>query len=104
MMKHRMAEKKPEVPTNPSKSLTDSDTSDDNEVNPRFRTSVEEIDYGTIPGSAITTCIALSHSTTQANPTVEQGPQSRKTKIKRLPKNKAEDKTTQTEQKDKQPK
>ena len=70
MTKHWMAEKKPEVPTNPSKSLTDSDTSDDNEVNPRFRT-VEERDYGTIPGSAIATRIALSHSTTQANPTVE---------------------------------
>ena len=29
-----MAEKKPEVPTNPSKSLTDSDTSDDSDINP----------------------------------------------------------------------
>ena len=103
-MKHWMVEKKPEVPTNPSRSLTDSDTSDDNEVNPRFRTSVEEREYGTIPGSAIITCIALSHSTTQANPTVEQGPQSRKTKIKKLPKDKARDKTTQTEKKDKLPK
>ena len=71
LKKHRMAEKKQEVPTNPSKSPTDSDTSDDNEVNPRFRTSVEETDYGTIPGSAIITCIALSHSTAQANPIVE---------------------------------
>ena len=69
--KHWMAEKKPEVPTNPSKSLTDSDTSDDDQVNPRLRTSVEERDYGTIPGSAITTQIALSHPTTKANPTVE---------------------------------
>ena len=46
-----MAEKKPEVPTGPSKSLTDSDTSDDNDINPRLRTSVEEKEYGTIPGS-----------------------------------------------------
>ena len=99
-----MAEKKPEVPINPSKSLTDSDTSDDNEVNPRFRTSVEERDYGTIPGSAITTHIALSHSTTQANPTVEWDPQSRKTKILKFPKDKARDKITQTEKKDKLPK
>ena len=66
-----MAEKKPEVPTNPSKSLTDSDTSDDNDINPRLRTSAEEREYGTIPGSAIATHIALSHSMAQANPTVE---------------------------------
>ena len=58
MTKHWMAEKKPEVPTNQSKSLTDSDTSDDNEVNPRFRTSVDEKDYGTVTGSAIVTHIA----------------------------------------------
>ena len=50
-----MAEKKPEVQTNPSKSLTDSDTSDDNDPNPRLRTSVEEREYGTVPGSAIAT-------------------------------------------------
>ena len=52
---HQMAEKEPETPTNPSKLLTDSDTSDDNEVSPRLRTSVEGRDYGTIPGSVITT-------------------------------------------------
>ena len=50
-----MAEKKQEEPTNLSKSLTDSDTSDDTEVNPRFKTSVEEREYDTIPGSAIVT-------------------------------------------------
>ena len=32
-----MAERKQEEPTNQSKSLTDSDTSDDIEVNPRFK-------------------------------------------------------------------
>ena len=99
-----MAEKKPEVPTNPSKCLTDNDTSDDNDNNPRLRTSVEEKEYGTIPGSAIATCIALSNSTAQVNSTVEQGPQHRKTKIKKLPKDKAQHKTTQTEYSDKQPK
>ena len=46
-----MAEEKEEEPTNQSKSLTDSDTSDDTEVNPRFRTSAEEREYDTIPGS-----------------------------------------------------
>ena len=44
-----MAEKKQEKPTNSSKSLTDSDTSDDPEINPRFKTSVEEREYDTIP-------------------------------------------------------
>ena len=37
-----MAEKKQEEPANQSKSLTDSDTSDDTDVNPRLKTSVEE--------------------------------------------------------------
>ena len=50
-----MAEKKQEEPTNQSKALTDSDTSDDTEVNPRFKTSVEEREYDTIPGSATAT-------------------------------------------------
>ena len=50
-----MAEKKQEEPTNSSKSLTDSHTSDDTEVNPRFKTSVEERDYDTIQGSVIAT-------------------------------------------------
>ena len=66
-----MAEKKPEVPTNPSKSLTDSDTSGDNDINPILKMTVEEREYGTIPGSAIATCITISHSRAQANPTVE---------------------------------
>ena len=69
-----MAEKTQEDPANQSKSLTDSDTYDDTEVNPRFKTSVKERQYNTIPGSATTTQIALSHSRAQANPTVEQGP------------------------------
>ena len=65
-----MTEKK-EEPANQSKSLTDSDTSDDTKVNPRFKTSVEERQYNTIPGSVMVTCIALSHSRVQANPIVE---------------------------------
>ena len=99
-----MAEKKPEVPTNPSKSLTDNDTSDDKDINPRIKMTVEERQYVTIPGSAIASDIAISHSTVQVNPTVEQGPQHKKMKIKKLPKDKAQDKITQTEQTDKQPK
>ena len=65
-----MAEKK-EEPANQSKSLIDSDSSDDTKFNPRFKTSVEERQYNTIPGSVTATCIALSHSRAQANPTVE---------------------------------
>ena len=61
-----MAEKKKE-PANQSKSFTDSNTSDDTEVNPRFKTSVEERQYNTIPGSVTTIHIALSHSRVQAN-------------------------------------
>ena len=57
--------------SNQSKSLTDSNTSDDTEVNPRFKTSVKEKKYNTIPGSATTTHIALSHSRAQANLKVE---------------------------------
>ena len=65
-----MAEKKHEEPTNQRKSLTDSDTSDDTDVNPRFKTSVEEREYYTIPGSSTAIQIALSHSREQANLTV----------------------------------
>ena len=65
-----MAEKK-EEPANQSKSLRDSDTSDDTEVNPRFKTSVEEKQYNTIPGPVTATHIALSYSRAQANPTVD---------------------------------
>ena len=66
-----MAEKIQEEPTNQSKPLTDSNISDDTKVNPRFRASVEERQYNTIPGLVTATCIALSHSRAQANPTTE---------------------------------
>ena len=60
-------------PINQSKYLADSD-SDDKEIDPRLKTSIEERQYNTIPGSALATQIALSHSRVQANPTVERGP------------------------------
>ena len=68
-----MAEKKQEEPENQSKSLTDNDMSDDTEVNPRFKTSVEEREYNTIPGSATAIQTACSHSRAQANPSIEHG-------------------------------
>ena len=96
-----MAEKKQEEPANQSKSLTDSATSDDTEVNPRFKTSVEEREYNTIPGSATATQIVLSHSKAQANPTIEHGPPCWKVKIRRLSTDKAKDKNIHVENKDK---
>ena len=47
-----MAEKKQKESANQSKSVN---MSDDTEVNPRFKTSVEEREYNTIPGSATAT-------------------------------------------------
>ena len=73
--------RKKEEPVSQSKSLTDSDSSDNNKVNPRFKTSVEERQYNTIPGSAIATHIALSYSRVQVNPTVERGPPHQKVKV-----------------------
>ena len=69
-------------------------------MNPVLRTSEEERHYGTIPGSALATQVALSHSRAQTNPTVKRGP-SHKVRIKKLPKDKAKDKSTQTSRKKK---
>ena len=59
-------------PNNQSKYLSDSD-SDDNDTDPRLKTSIEKRQYNTTPGSAIATEIALSHSRAQANTTTERG-------------------------------
>ena len=88
-----MAEGNPKSPKSPTKQLSDSDTSEEDQVNPVLRTSEEERHYGTILGSALATQIALSHSRAQNNPTVERGP-SCKVRIKKLPKDKAKDKAT----------
>ena len=60
-------------PNNQSKYLSDSD-SDNNDIDPRLKTSIEERQYNTIPGSAIATQIALSHPRAQVNPSMERGP------------------------------
>ena len=91
-----MAEGNPKKPKSPNKQLSDSDTFDDEQITPILKTSVEERHYRTILGSALATQIALSHSRAQANPTVERG-SSCKVRVKKLPKEKAEDKSTQTE-------
>ena len=87
-------------PNNQSKYLSDSD-SDDNKIDPRLKTSIEDRQYNTIPGSTIATQIALSHSRAQANPTLERVHHDRKLslrnqlqRIKRL-------ETTSTSHKDK---
>ena len=79
-----MAEGNPKSPKSPTKELSDSDTSEEEQVNPMLRTSEEERHYGTIHGSALATQIALSHSRAQTNPAVKRGP-SHKVRIKKLP-------------------
>ena len=81
---------------NPNRQLSDSDTSDEEPVNPIFKTSIEEKHYGTIPRSVLATQAALSYSRAQANPTLERGP-SCTVRVKKLPKGKATNKSTQTD-------
>ena len=95
-----MVEKKiPKINT-PSDQLTDSDTLDE-EADPQLCTPEEERQYWMIKGSAQATQAALSHSRVQMNPTIERGPP-RRPKIKKLPRDKAAEKDTQTKDKEKQ--
>ena len=95
-----MADKEKEPPGQ-SKSLPDSNSSDDNEVNPKFKTSVEERQYNTISGSATATCIALSYSRVQVNPTVGRGPPHWKSKVNKSSTDKTKAKSSNMEHKDK---
>ena len=94
-----MAEKKVQKIKAQSDYLSDSESSED-EVNPHLRTSQEERVYGTIKGSAQATRAVLSHTTAQCNPMVERGPP-KQPKIKKLSKEQAADKATQTKDKEK---
>ena len=95
-----MAEEKiPKIKTQ-SDQLSDSNTPDE-EANLRLCTSEEERNYGMIRGSTQATQVALSHSRVQTNPTIERGPP-RRPKIKKLPRDKAAEKGTQTKDKEKQ--
>ena len=89
---HQMTEGNPEKPKNPKRQLSDSDTLDEEPINPILKTSVEERHYGL----ALATQAAFSHSRAQANPTVERGP-SHKIRVKKLPKEKSTDKSTQSD-------
>ena len=95
-----MVEKKVPKINTPSDQLSDSDTPDE-EADPRLRISEEERQYGMIKGSAQATQAALSHSRVQTNPTLERGPP-RRPKIKKLSRDQAAEKSTQTKDKDKQ--
>ena len=94
-----MAENNPPQKKTPIDYISDSESLDE-ELNQHLCTSQEERLYDTIKRSAQATQAALAYTTAQCNPTVEREPD-RKPKIKPLPKEKAEDKTTQTQGKDK---
>ena len=91
-----MAEKKIPKTKAQSDQLSDSDTPDE-EADLRLCTSEEERIYRVIRGSAQAMQVALSHSRAQTNLTVERGPPQRP-KIKKLSKDKAAEKGTQTKE------
>ena len=98
-----MAEKIPKKSNSPTKQLSDTDTSDVEQINLVLKTSEEERHYGIIPSSALATQIALNHFRAQANPTVERR-LSHKVRIKKLTKENVKDKSTQTKKQKKQTK
>ena len=93
-----MVEKKIQKTKVQSDYLSDSKTSE--EVNLQLHTSEEERIYRMIKGSTQATQAALSHTRVQSNPTVERGPL-RQPKIKKLSKERAVEKATQTKDKEK---
>ena len=94
-----MVEKKVQKIKVQSDYLSDSKSSED-EVNPYLHTSQKERVYGTIKGSAQATQAALSHTRAQCNLTVGRGPP-KQPKIKKLSKEQAANKPTQTKDKEK---
>ena len=98
-MSYHMAEKNPKKMKTQSDYLSDSDSLED-EVSQHLHTSPEERLYSTVKGSVQVTQVALAHTTAQCNPMVERG-LPKQPKIKKLPKEQASDKSTQTKEKDK---
>ena len=94
-----MVEKKVQKTKVQSDYLSDSESSEE-EVNPHLCMSEEERIYGTIKGSAQATQAALSYTRVQNNPMVERGPL-KQPKIKKLSKERAVEKATQTKDKEK---
>ena len=99
MMNHPIAEKNPKKTKTQSDYLSDSNSLEE-ETSSHLCTSPEERLYDTVNGSAQATQAALAYTTAQCNPTVERGP-AKQPKIKKLPKEQASDKLTQTKEKDK---
>ena len=94
-----MAEKKVQNTKVQSDYLSDSETSEE-EVNLQLCTSEEERIYGMIKGSAQATQAVLLHTRAQTNPMVERGPP-RQPRIRKLSKEQAVEKATQTKDKEK---
>ena len=94
-----MVEKNPKKMRIQSDYLSDSDSAEEG-TSQHLCTSPEERLYNTVKGSAQATQVALAHTTAHCNPTVERGP-AKQPKIKKLPKEQASDKSTQTKEKDK---
>ena len=95
-----MVERKVQKTKVQSDYLSDSETSEEEEVNPQLHTSEEERIYRMIKGSAQATQAVLSHTRAQSNPMVERGPP-RQPRIKKLSKEQAVEKATQTKDKEK---
>ena len=93
-----MVEKKVQRTKAQSDYLSDSESSEE-EVNPHLCTSQEKRVYGTIKGSTQATQAVLSHTRGQCNLTVERGPL-KWPKIKKLSKEQAANKHTQTKDKE----
>ena len=89
-----MAEKNPPPNKPQSDYISDSDTSEE-ETEECLHTLTEERHYSTIRGSVQATQAALSYTRAQCNPTIERGPP-RQPRIRQLPQDKAENKTTHT--------
>ena len=94
-----MVEKKVQKTKAQSDYLSDSESSEE-EINPHLCTSQEERVYSTTKGSTQAIQAVLSHTRVQCNPTVERGPP-KQPKIKKLSKEQAANKHTQTKDKEK---
>ena len=98
-MNYHMVEKNPNKMRIQRDYLSDSDSLED-KTSQHLCTSPEERLCNTVKGSAQAMQAALAHTMAQCNPTVERG-LAKQPKIKKLPKEQASDRSTQTKEKDK---
>ena len=99
MMNHSMAEKNLKKTKTQSDYLSDSNSLEE-EISSHLCTSLEERLYDTVKGLAQVTQVALAYTTAQCNPIVEREP-AKQPKIKKLSKEQASNKLTQSKEKDK---